>query len=166
MDKVCCFTGHRPQSLPFGFNEDDVRCKRLKELLKTEIVKMIGQGVTAFVSGMALGIDLFAAELVLELQKQYPEITLECAIPCENQAARWNEAARDRYFGIIERCDSETLLQTRYTPDCMQKRNEYMVNKSDYIIAVWNGRPSGTGNTVNYARQQGKAVIAINPENL
>ena len=32
--KTCAFTGHRPQSLPFGFDESDKRCVRLKEILK------------------------------------------------------------------------------------------------------------------------------------
>ena len=45
----------------------------------------------------------------------------------------------------------------------MHKRNRYMVDQADYIIAVWNGKPSGTGKTVQYAQQQGKPVRVINP---
>ena len=45
----------------------------------------------------------------------------------------------------------------------MQKRNEYMVNNSDYVIAVWDGKPSGTGNTVRYAESKGKTIITIKP---
>ena len=126
--KVCCFTGHRPQKLPFGFNEQDEKCIKLKDALKEAIVRMIEENrVTDFISGMAIGTDIFAAEIVLELKKQYPQLWLECALPCETQASKWRESDRDRYFDIISRCDKETLLQTRYTPDCMQKSNEYMV---------------------------------------
>ena len=39
--KVCCFTGHRMQSLPFGFNENDERCVKLKTVLKAEIIRLI-----------------------------------------------------------------------------------------------------------------------------
>lgn len=70
---------------------------------------------------------------------------------------------RDRYFGIVSKCDKETLLQNHYTNDCMQKRNEYMVDNSDYVIAVWDGKPSGTGNTVHYAESKGKTIITIKP---
>ena len=165
--KVCCFTGHRPQKLPFGFNEQDERCIKLKEALKEKIVLMIEEnGVTDFISGMAIGTDIFAAEIVLELKKQYPQLWLECALPCETLAAKWREAERDRYYRIIEQSDKETLLQTHYTPDCMQKRNEYMVGKSDYVIAVWDGAPSGTRNTVRYAIESGKEVIIINPNEI
>ena len=163
-EKVCAFTGHRPQNLPFGFNENDARCDRLKELLRFSIEKLItDKGVTTFISGMAIGVDTYAAEIVLEMKKKYPNIKLEAVIPCETQAVKWSEKDRDRYFGIIEKCDTETLLQTKYTADCMQKRNKYMVDKSDYLIAVWDGKPSGTGKTVNYAKSKGKKIIRIIP---
>ena len=133
--KVCCFTGHRPQKLSFGFNEQDERCIKLKEALKEAIVRMIEEnGVTDFISGMAIGTDIFAAGIVLELKKKYPQLWLECALPCETQAAKWREADRDRYFDIISQCDKETLLQTRYTPDCMQKRNEYISKRRSDIF--------------------------------
>ena len=60
----------------------------------------------------------------------------------------------------------ETMLQREYTSDCMDKRNRYMVDHADYILAVWNGCPSGTGNTVRYAHKKGKTIIVINPASL
>lgn len=116
--KSCAFTGHRPQNLPFGFHEDDERCTALKETLKKQIISLItDENVTHFISGMALGVDMYAAEIVLELKKTYPGITLESAIPCETQAAKWNAAMRERYYGIAAQCDKETLLQTHYEYD-------------------------------------------------
>ena len=104
--KSCAFTGHRPQNLPFGFREDDERCTALKETLKKQIISLItDENVTHFISGMALGVDMYAAEIVLELKKTYPDITLESAIPCETQAAKWNAAMRERYYGIAAQCD-------------------------------------------------------------
>ena len=136
----------------------DPRASRLDSMRQIE-----ENGVTHFITGMAIGVDMFAAEIVLGLKSAYNGITLECAIPCETQAEKWSEALRDRYFDIASKCDKETLLQQRYTPDCMHKRNRYMVDQADYIIAVWNGKPSGTGKTVQYAQQQGKPVRVINP---
>ncbi len=162
--KVCCFTGHRPQSLPFRFNETDPRCIALKEQLKIEIEKQITENqVSHFISGMALGVDTFAAEIVLVLKAIYPHITLEAAIPCEEQAVKWKEEDRERYFSLIEQCDKETLVSTHYTPDCMHKRNHYMIDASDVVIAVWNGSASGTGKTVAYAKTKGKEIVIIEP---
>lgn len=160
-----CFTGHRPQNLPFRFNESDVRCLKIKEQLEKIIRDLIvNYNVTYFISGMALGIDVYAAEIVLKLKKEFPIIKLEAAIPCETQAVKWKEADRDRYYSIIEKCDKETMLQAHYTADCMQKRNKYMVDNSKYVIAVWDGRPSGTGSTVRYAKEQGRLVYVIDPK--
>ena len=66
----------------------------------------------------------------------------------------------------LQSVDKETMLQREYTPDCMDKRNRYMVDHADYILAVWNGCPSGTGNTVRYAHKKGKSIIVINPASL
>lgn len=110
--KKCAFTGHRPQSLPFGFNEADERCIALKQKLRDEIIRQIEEnGVTHFITGMAIGVDMFAAEIVLGLKSAYNGITLECAFPCETQAEKWSEALRDRYFDIASKCDKETLLR-------------------------------------------------------
>lgn len=111
--KKCAFTGHRPQSLPFGFNEADERCIALKQKLRDEIIRQIEEnGVTHFITGMAIGVDMFAAEIVLGLKSAYNGITLECAIPCETQAEKWSEALRDRYFDIASKCDKETLCSS------------------------------------------------------
>lgn len=165
--KSCAFTGHRPQKLPFGFNEADERCTALKDILRKQIIHLIEEEkVTHFISGMALGVDMYSAEIVLDLKKTYPGITLESAIPCETQANKWNAAMRERYYEIAAQCDKETMLQTKYTPDCMEKRNRYMVDHADYIIAVWDGKPSGTGNTVKYAQKMEKKIIVIDPSTL
>ena len=163
-EKTVCFTGHRPQSIPYLWDETSAQSLKLKSKLEKAIVYLIeNKGVTHLISGMALGVDMIAAEIVLELKKKYQDITLECAIPCETQANKWTEKYRDRYFSIIEMSDKETLLQTHYTADCMHKRNRYMVDKSDYVIAVWNGSPSGTGKTVLYAKENNKQIIQIKP---
>ena len=119
---VCCFTGHRPMKLPFGADESHPKCNQLKIILRAEIECLITEHrVCRFITGMALGIDQICAEIVLDLKKKYPQIMLECAIPYEGQAIQWSVEQRERYFGILEKCDEETMLQTRYTKDCMQK---------------------------------------------
>ena len=45
----------------------------------------------------------------------------------------------------------------------MQKRNEYMVDLADKVIAVWNGSTGGTYNCVKYAEKCGKEIIRIVP---
>lgn len=162
MSYTACFTGHRPQSLPCGSSETHSACLKIKSQLKRLIIDLIKQkNVTHFISGMALGVDTWAAELVIELKKEYPNITLEAAIPCRSQSDRWNEAAIERYNRLLLMCDKLNLISEQYTADCMMKRNMYMVDNSDYIVAVWNGKPSGTGKTIKYALKIDKTVYCI-----
>lgn len=71
---ICACTGHRLQNLPFRFNEMDERCISLKERLYVCVENIIKKGVTRFVSGMAIGVDLFFAEIVIELRdEKYPD---------------------------------------------------------------------------------------------
>ena len=160
---TCCFTGHRPSGLSFGYDETDAECIRIKGELLLEIQRMItNHNVTRFITGMALGVDTWAAEAVLELKKTYPDIELFAAVPCPEQTRLWNRAQRERYKNILSRCDEVKLISEKWTPYCMTKRNQYMVNKSRYLIAVWNGSFScGTGKTVEYARKKEKNMVII-----
>lgn len=164
MEKTCCFTGLRPRKLPFGSDENDERCIRLKNTLCAKIRELIeNEGVTRFISGLALGVDTYAAEAVLFLKEEYPGIRLEAAIPCADQTAFWSYADKKRYCRIAERCDVSTVLQKKYTDGCMQKRNRYMVDNSDIVIAVWDGTPGGTENTVRYAEKLGRKILSFAP---
>ena len=163
---TACFTGHRPKSLPCGYNEEHYACIKIKAQLRRMIVGLIEKkNVTHFISGAAIGVDLWAMEIVLDLKEEYPDITLEAALPCRSQTSCWNVKNKERYDRLLSLCDKVTLVQEYYTPDCMMKRNKYMVDNSDFVVAVWNGKPSGTRNAIIYAVQQDKSIYYINTIN-
>ena len=158
--KTCCFTGHRPSKI--GFSESSEEMTDLKNSIASEILGLINDhGVRHFISGMALGIDTYAAETVLKLREIYPDITLECAVPCRTQSKKWSAANRERYNDILLKADKVTVLHEYYNYTCMHDRDRYMVDNSDMVLAVWNGTPGGTAFTVNYARENSKEIIII-----
>ncbi len=161
---TCCFTGHRPDKLPWGENENDPRCLALKARLTALLEENYTQGYRHFICGMARGADTYFCEAVLMLRNTHPGVTLEAAIPCEEQAARWKVRDRNRYFGIIERCDLETMVQHHYTSGCMQRRNRYMVDHSSLVMAVYDGMLGGTMYTLTYAMRKGLRVVTIDLE--
>ena len=160
-EKSCCFTGHRPAKLPWGANENDPRCTALKEELFCRLLGIYEAGYSHFICGMAIGCDMFFAEAVLRLKKEHPEITLEAAVPCGSQPDRWTRALRERYNALLDSCSEVKVLQLHYSPDCMQKRNQYMVDKSSLLLACFDGRPGGTMSTILYAQRQGLKTIII-----
>ena len=98
---ACCFTGHRPEKLPWGADELDARCVRLKEELFCHVEGVYLAGCTHFICGMARGCDFYFAEAVLALRQKYPEVTLEAAIPCDTQANAWTNDERRRYDHLL-----------------------------------------------------------------
>ena len=135
-EKTCCFTGHRPDKLPWGEKESDPRCRRLKESIAQAAEEAYESGIRHFISGMARGADLDFAEAVLA-----------------------------RYQSILDRCDYETLVQHNYDRFCMLRRNRYMVDRSVRLIAVYNGVPKGgTFQTLQYAMKKGLSIHILDLE--
>lgn len=157
----CCFTGHRPTKLPWGFDEDDERCIALKKRILDAVETACEEGYTHFICGMAMGCDLYFAEAVLAAKERFPALTLEAAIPCLTQTDGWPEEQKERYQRILAACDYETVVQERYSRDCMQRRNRYMVDHAALLIAVHDGLPGGTRSTVLYAMRQQIMVVNL-----
>ena len=100
-----CFSGYRPEKLPWGYDETDPRCAALKERLRQAVTDACEQGYRHFICGMARGVDTYCGEITLALRAQYPEITLEAAIPCPSQPEGWTPEQQARWQALVERCD-------------------------------------------------------------
>ena len=158
---TCSFTGHRETKLPWGDNEQDLRCLELKANIAKAVCNAYDDGIRHFLVGMANGCDFYFAEAVLALRSEHPDVTLEAAIPCEGQSSRWTAAQRRRYDRIAAECDYQTVIQKDYTPDCMLRRNRYMVDASSVLITAYNGSAGGTRSTLLYAMRQGLQIIEL-----
>ena len=161
MPQTCTFTGHRSAKLPWGYNEYDKRALELKQRLYDTIEAVYSAGFTHFICGMADGSDLYFCEAVIQLRTQHPEITLEAAVPFEGQADKWPRAQRERYQRLICECDSVKLIQKDYSPGCMMKRNRYMVDHAQLIIACYDGKSGGTLNTLRYALEKDVRILHL-----
>lgn len=161
--KTLCVTGHRPSGLPWGYRKSGDAYEAYRRQLYARITAYIGAGYTHFITGMALGVDMDFAEAVLALRETTGQpLTLECAIPCPDQTSRWYADSVARYRDILGRADKVTMLSDHYYAGCMHARNEYMVNHSDTVLAVWNGKEEGgTYATMRYVRRAGKPLDLI-----
>lgn len=161
---ACAFTGHRPKKLPWRYDETDSRCVALKEKLTEQIARLAEAGVTDFFSGMAEGTDTYCAQIVLDLRRKNPALNLHCVLPCEGQADRWSDSARERYHMIVARADFVDYVSRKYYDGCMLARNRRLVDQAGILLAVYNGeRRGGTAATVRYARKAGREIIMIDP---
>ena len=143
----CCFTGHRPEKL--SKSEGEISRKLEKEIRQT-----IADGFRVFITGMARGVDIWAAEIVLRLREEGQPIRLICACPYPGFERRWPADWQRRYHDTLEAADLVRFVSPAYSPWCFEARNEWMVDHSARVIAVFNGEPSGTKNTIDYANSK------------
>ena len=158
-EKTCCFTGHRPEKLPWGYDESDPDCVWVKSVIADTLDALYARGVRHFICGMAVGADLYFAEAVLTLRERRPDVTLEAAIPFAGQSRWWSEEQKQRYERLLAACDTQTVLRESYTRWCMHERNRYMVDRSAYLLALYNGTSGGTRYTVDYAKRRGLRIV-------
>lgn len=162
-DKVCSFTGYRPSKLPFLQDKKSKEYLALYNLLKSEIVRMSENGIVNFQTGMARGIDLLCGEILLELKRDI-DIHVFCAIPCKEQYFGWKAEDITLYKRIIDASDGTAYISLdKYSKGCMQKRNRYLVDTAQYLIAVYDGQRGGTMATINYAKKKHRTIIVLNP---
>ena len=160
---ICAFTGHRPEHLPWGRDEDDPRCRALKILLRRTVQQVYDRGFRTFLCGMARGCDQYFAEAVLELCSagKLPEAKLCAMVPCPSQPDGWRAQEQARYRRLLAACDSVEVLEPVYSPGCMLRRNRAMVQRASLLISVFDGTPGGTASTLRFAAKQGIEILPL-----
>ncbi|MCY9308781.1 SLOG family protein [Bacillus inaquosorum] len=161
-------TGSRPSKLG-GYDYYSPLNIAIANKLRDYLLSYLKAGMRVHaISGMALGADTIFALVVLKLKRQGYDIALEAAIPCANHSIKWPEKSQEQWQSIIDQSDKVTYVSNQlYSPYLMQKRNEYMVNQCDVLIAVWDGHTTGgTYNCVQYAKKKEVGIVFVNPNEL
>lgn len=145
--KTCCVTGHR--DIPAS------KIDAVKYSLYREIQAAIADGYARFISGFADGSDLLFAAIVAEEKQRNPALFLEAAIPYRGRMQTPNR----EFQRLLLVCDQ---VRESYIPSCYMERNRYMVDHSQRVIAVYDGRKyGGTFSTIRYASAIGRDVRTI-----
>lgn len=166
--KSCAITGQRPSKFKFKSDETQTGCKRLKKRLHDQFISLYNQGVRRFYVGGALGVDMWAAEILLRLKEHpdYQDIELVEVLPFEGHDARWDERSRNRMSFLREHSDFVIIVSDKKDQNSYFKRSAYMVNHSDCLLAVYDNAQSVqsmTAMAVRLAHQRGLLITIIDP---
>lgn len=154
-------TGHRPPKLG-GYSDE-----AFYKLYAFAITRLLGpirqcnRGDGGFIIGMAQGWDQAIAEMCQEAHTHYV-----AAIPFRGQEIRWPAKAQSRYQGLLHGAQVHYTGEARThtfleTVQLMQRRNEYIVDNCDELIALWDGSSGSTANCIAYANKVGKPVTNL-----
>jgi len=165
---TACFTGHRKLAgAYYNRHNPSTEWHTLKNYLNQVVKSLIhDHQITHFISGLAIGVDMLGVESVA-LVRAFggPEVEITGAMPFPSQASRWPKPTRDHWDNICGLCNEVLAIsEDPYHPSKMQIRNVWMVDNSDYVIAIWDGiSKGGTQNCMDYAKSKGKPILLIQP---
>lgn len=151
-------TGHRPNKLDNDYTYTSVLSNRIMGLC-TKIIELYKP--TKIISGMAQGFDTMWALTALKCH-----IPLVCALPCKNQDIRWPDKSKNLYRKMLTFASEVVYVSEDYSWDCMQIRNEWMVDRCDLLLGLHDGSPGGTNNCIKYAIAVKRKHIIFNPTQL
>ena len=152
-ERTCCFTGHR--DIPAD-KRDEIAAK-----LEQTLVELIHAGIRYFGAGGALGFDTLAAQTVLKLREEYPQIRLILVLPCRTQTRGWPDEDVRIYEAIKEAADKIRYTSEEYTRGCMHTRNRHLVDNSSVCVSYMTKNTGGTAYTVGYAIKNHVQVINL-----
>ena len=122
------------------------------------------KGNTTFITGMAIGADQLFAQAVIRLLDDGIPCRIIAAVPFKGQESIWPVHQKEIYHTILSRCEVNYVCEPGYAPYKMQRRNEWMVNMANEVLAVWDGLESGgTFNAMMYAIKKGKVINRLDP---
>lgn len=146
---ILSVTGHRPNKLG-GYSPEAYR--KLLALAMNQVIKLQPSLV---ITGMALGWDTAIAEACFQLNVPYL-----AAVPFKGQECLWPALSQYKYRNLLFHAQEVVIVSTgSYSAGKMNKRNRFMVDKADSVLALWDGTQGGTGNCVAYAKLKGKPII-------
>ena len=159
---IICFSGHRPNKLPFGYQANNPFELSFKKKLKESILSLDHKPTKAIFGG-AQGVDIFGAEVCLDLG-----IPISAYIPFRGYESRWPSEKQKIWHKLLERCSEiKYICEGGYTAWKMQKRNKIMSDDSDLAIILFDGLPNGgTYNFVQYREKTNKKSILISPKEI
>ncbi len=180
MGRTVAVTGHRPNKLKGGYTWNTAENKRLiTELTKTFKWLIEEHEMTELITGGAIGVDQYAFQAGLNLKELGYNLKLTLAIPYESQPSVWQQEQRKRYEEFKTLADKIVYVDTvegyrnknetvgEHSNFKLFRRNEFMVDRADILVGVWDGTKGGTYNCIKYAQKdETKEFVFINPNNL
>ncbi len=156
------FTGYRPEKIALSSSNPLIE-HEIRAALRVVLADMYGKGYRTFLSGMAQGFDLWAAEETLALagSPAFGEMKLIAVVPFRGQPSRYPSSAAASYENILARAARVVVLSEHYYQGCYKVRNDFLVANASALICYFDGQDGGTKYTVAKARKEGLQIFNI-----
>nr|WP_038535791.1 DUF1273 domain-containing protein [Neobacillus sedimentimangrovi] len=145
MIKVLAISGYKPYELGI-FKNNDPSVYYIKAAFKKALLSKLDEGLEWILISGQLGAELWAAEVVLDLKVQYPDLKLAVITPFLEQEASWNENNREWYHTVLAQADFvNSVTKKKYeNPWQFHLKNQFMIEKSDGLLLLYDQDKEGT----------------------
>ncbi|MCH1627335.1 DUF1273 domain-containing protein [Fredinandcohnia quinoae] len=143
--KIVAVTGYKPFELGiFGHNHPAVGY--IKAALRKNLISFLEDGLEWVIISGQLGVELWAAEVTIELQEFYPELKLGVFTPFLGQEEKWKEESREYYEFILSQADYVNSITNRKYDNPVQFRlkNTFFLDKSDALLIMYEEEKAGS----------------------
>ena len=165
----CAVMGQHPMRFPWGFDEEDASCIKMKMELAQQIMALRRDGVSQFLVACDCGVGLYAAEIVNGLRMTDHDLMLLCYTPHEEQATKWAPYLRERYFTMLEGCTHISAVCPVGTPDAQLQAYRQIIDLADVVLCVSDtdapAASGAEGTALAYALAQ-KPLVLLHPTEL
>lgn len=167
----CAVMGQHPMRFPWGFDEEDASCIKMKMELAQQIMALRQSGVSQFLVACDCGVGLYAAEIVNGLRETTDQdLMLFCYIPHEEQATKWAPYLRERYFTMLEKCTHISVVCPVGTPDAQLQAYRKIIDLADVVLCVHDTDLSATDSGENrafvFAVESHTPTLVLHPKEL
>lgn len=146
MGKVAIISGYKPYEIGI-FKQDDPAVTYIKMAIKQNLLALIDEGLEWVLISGQLGTELWAAEVVFELQLEgYEELQLAVITPFQNQEEGWKEANKEWYESILAQADFvDSVSRKPYeNPSQFRLKNQFFLEKSQVLLLFYDPEKDGS----------------------
>jgi len=143
--KVLVVTGYKPFELGI-FDQKHLGIGFIKKAIENQLLLLVEEGLEWVIISGQLGVELWAAEVVLEMQELYPDLKLAVITPFLDQQEKWNETNKEIYEFILSQADyTNSITNKKYeSPEQFKLKNKFLINKSDALLIVYDDEKDGS----------------------
>jgi uncharacterized phage-like protein YoqJ len=172
MIKRLVVTGYKMHELGI-FDDKNPGIRYIKKALENRFRALIDDGLEWIILSGQLGVETWAAEVVMELKEEFPELKYAILTPFIDQEKRWNEAKQEKYEEILHHADfHRSLTNIPYeAPWQFIEKNKFFMRNSDGILIVYDEETDGSPKFIKkeaerYAEKNDYLVLTISADDL
>ena len=165
-------TGYKPHELGI-FDDKHPGVRFIKKALEKRLVALLDDGLEWVITSGQLGIETCAAELVIDLKKEYTDLKYAIITPFTDQEKNWNDLKKEKYHSIITRADYHTSLTKRpyEAPWQFIEKDKFFMRNSDGMLIVYDEENDGSPKFVKksaekHAERSNYQVLTISADDL